>query len=140
MGGKGQLEHRYNIWDLIKYVSRLSPSSFSRLWRQTARQNYEPLWPNLFGRIGQTCSAIFAEHVRPYLPNMFGRICRKCSAVFAESVRPYLPNVHHITSACDIRVHRAGSLFPRDLLPQVIIQHFTCLNKDMFTIPSLIRH
>ena len=83
--------------------------------------------PNLF----------FAEPVRPYWPNMFGRICRTCSAVFAESVRPYLPNVHHITSACDIRVHRAGSLFPRDLLPQVIIQHFTCHHKTLDTLDTL---
>ena len=32
-----------------------------------------PIWPNLFGHICRTCSAVFAEHVRPYLPKVFGR-------------------------------------------------------------------
>ena len=27
-----------------------------------------PIWPNPFGLIGRTCSAVLAEHVRPYLP------------------------------------------------------------------------
>ena len=46
-----------------------------------------PIWPNLFGRIGRTGSAVFAEHVRPYLPNMLSPDFRTYSANLASLVR-----------------------------------------------------
>ena len=61
----------------------------------------------MFGRterFGQG-SANMAEPVRLYWPNLFGHICRTCSAVFAEHVRPYLPKVFGRTTTrrdCEI--------------------------------------